>query len=442
MCGRAYEPRFLFAWPSSKMAVMGPQQLAGVLSIVARESAEATGRRVRRGGRRACSASRSRSRSSGSRTPSSTSGKIYDDGVIDPRDTRTVLGIALSAVHSQRRRGPPRLRRLPDVSGWRPMHRHAARRQPRRDRRAASCAPRATIGHRHRRGVLRRRRATLPFVARRPTRRCDCPGHAAADTYLARRPHRRRRAANRCRRGPPRATASSPSSAAFARAVRRGGPGLRRPPAGRDRGDGLEARGEGADGGGRRAGAPGRHGRAGDDADDGRGRTTGFPVIVKACVRRRRARHARRARSPDARRRGRIGRSGRPRPRSVTARCSSSGSSRRRVTSRCRSSPTSTAPSATCSSASARSSVATRRSSRRRRAPAVDDVRRAELCEAAVAAAKAIGYVSAGTVEFVLDAGRQLLVPRGEHPAPGRAPGHRDGHRPRPRRAPARGRAG
>ena len=44
MCGRAYGPRFLFAWPNAKVAVMGPQQLAGVLSIVARQSAEAAGR--------------------------------------------------------------------------------------------------------------------------------------------------------------------------------------------------------------------------------------------------------------------------------------------------------------------------------------------------------------------------------------------------------------
>ena len=44
MCGRAYGPRFLFAWPNAKMAVMGPQQLAGVLSIVARQSAESAGR--------------------------------------------------------------------------------------------------------------------------------------------------------------------------------------------------------------------------------------------------------------------------------------------------------------------------------------------------------------------------------------------------------------
>ncbi|MGH3621731.1 MAG: acyl-CoA carboxylase subunit beta, partial [Sciscionella sp.] len=43
MCGRAYDPRFLFAWPSARSAVMGPQQLAGVLSIVARQAAAARG---------------------------------------------------------------------------------------------------------------------------------------------------------------------------------------------------------------------------------------------------------------------------------------------------------------------------------------------------------------------------------------------------------------
>ncbi len=43
MCGRAYDPRFLFAWPSARSAVMGPAQLAGVLSIVARASAQARG---------------------------------------------------------------------------------------------------------------------------------------------------------------------------------------------------------------------------------------------------------------------------------------------------------------------------------------------------------------------------------------------------------------
>src|SRR3546814_18887410 len=43
MCGRAFDPRFLFAWPSSKSAVMGGAQLAGVISIVGRAAAEARG---------------------------------------------------------------------------------------------------------------------------------------------------------------------------------------------------------------------------------------------------------------------------------------------------------------------------------------------------------------------------------------------------------------
>jgi acetyl-CoA carboxylase carboxyltransferase component len=99
MSGRAYNPRFLFAWPSSKMAVMGPQQLAGVLSIVARESAEGTGREFDEA---ADEAQRLAVEEQIERESHAffTSGKIYDDGVIDPRDTRTVLGIALSAVHS------------------------------------------------------------------------------------------------------------------------------------------------------------------------------------------------------------------------------------------------------------------------------------------------------------------------------------------------------
>jgi len=99
MCGRAYRPRFLFAWPNSKMAVMGPQQLAGVLSIVARQSAESTGQPFDED---ADAEQRARVEDQIERESHAffNSGKLYDDGVIDPRDTRTVLGIALSAVHS------------------------------------------------------------------------------------------------------------------------------------------------------------------------------------------------------------------------------------------------------------------------------------------------------------------------------------------------------
>ncbi|MGW4378692.1 acyl-CoA carboxylase subunit beta [Kitasatospora sp. NPDC004531] len=99
MCGRAYDPRFLFAWPSAKSAVMGPQQLAGVLSIVARQSAVAKGRPYDEDADAALRAMVEQQIESES-LPAFLSGRLYDDGVIDPRDTRTVLGICLSAIHS------------------------------------------------------------------------------------------------------------------------------------------------------------------------------------------------------------------------------------------------------------------------------------------------------------------------------------------------------
>lgn len=99
MCGRAYDPRFLFAWPSAKSAVMGPQQLAGVMSIVMRESAAARGKPFDEeadAGLRAMVEQQIESES----LPMFLSGRLYDDGVIDPRDTRTVLGLCLSAIHT------------------------------------------------------------------------------------------------------------------------------------------------------------------------------------------------------------------------------------------------------------------------------------------------------------------------------------------------------
>lgn len=98
MCGRAFEPRFLFAWPSAKSAVMGPQQLAGVLSIVSRQSAAAAGRPFDEDADTAMRAMVEQQIESES-LPAFLSGRLYDDGVIDPRDTRTVLGLCLSAVH-------------------------------------------------------------------------------------------------------------------------------------------------------------------------------------------------------------------------------------------------------------------------------------------------------------------------------------------------------
>ncbi|MCX6522296.1 MAG: acyl-CoA carboxylase subunit beta [Actinobacteria bacterium] len=97
MCGRSYGPRFLFTWPNAKTAVMGPQQLAGVLSIVARQSAASMGKPF---DEEADEVMRRTVEEQIERESLAMfmSGKLYDDGIIDPRDTRTVLGMCLSAI--------------------------------------------------------------------------------------------------------------------------------------------------------------------------------------------------------------------------------------------------------------------------------------------------------------------------------------------------------
>jgi len=99
MSGRAYDPRFMFTWANARLAVMGAQQLAGVMSIVGKAAAEAAGRDfdVEKDAERTAAIEKQIEDES---HPFFVSGRIYDDGVIDPRDTRAVLGIALSAAHS------------------------------------------------------------------------------------------------------------------------------------------------------------------------------------------------------------------------------------------------------------------------------------------------------------------------------------------------------
>ncbi len=95
MSGRSYDPRLLFTWPNAKTAIMGPDQLAGVMSIVARQAAESAGRPFDE------EADEKRRTELAGRVEAESlalfmSGQLYDDGVIDPRDTRTVVGMALS----------------------------------------------------------------------------------------------------------------------------------------------------------------------------------------------------------------------------------------------------------------------------------------------------------------------------------------------------------
>lgn len=97
MCGRAFDPRFVFSWPSARSSVMGAQQLAGVLSIVSRAAAQATGREFDEDADAMMRAA-VEAQIEAEALPAFLSGRIYDDGIIDPRDTRTVLGLALSAI--------------------------------------------------------------------------------------------------------------------------------------------------------------------------------------------------------------------------------------------------------------------------------------------------------------------------------------------------------
>ena len=99
MSGRAYENRFTFLWPMAKIAVMGPKQIAGVMSLVRRGQAarkggefdeEADAESVRQG---------EATQEKGSLALEAT-GAVSDDGIIDPRDTRTVLGLCLSVVRT------------------------------------------------------------------------------------------------------------------------------------------------------------------------------------------------------------------------------------------------------------------------------------------------------------------------------------------------------
>jgi len=99
MGGRAFDTRFVFLWPTAKIAIMGPKQMAGVMSIVRRERAARRGEEVSEETEAAITAAVEYYAEAGSLALYAT-GRVADDGIIDPRDTRTVIAMALSACHS------------------------------------------------------------------------------------------------------------------------------------------------------------------------------------------------------------------------------------------------------------------------------------------------------------------------------------------------------
>ncbi len=99
MGGRAFDTRFVFLWPTAKIAIMGPRQMAGVMSIVRRTQAARRGQPVDEDVEAALTRAVEDFAEAQSLALYAT-GRVTDDGVIDPRDTRTVVAMALSACHS------------------------------------------------------------------------------------------------------------------------------------------------------------------------------------------------------------------------------------------------------------------------------------------------------------------------------------------------------
>ncbi|HIF98704.1 MAG TPA: acyl-CoA carboxylase subunit beta [Myxococcales bacterium] len=99
MSGRAFNNRFTFIWPSAKIAVMGGKQIAGVMSMVRRGQALRKGEDFDEEADEKIREAVAAAQDAGS-VALEASGAISDDGIIDPRDTRTVLGICLSVVRS------------------------------------------------------------------------------------------------------------------------------------------------------------------------------------------------------------------------------------------------------------------------------------------------------------------------------------------------------
>ena len=97
MCGRAYSPRFLWMWPSGRIAVMGGEQAASVLATVRRDGMEARGQSWSAEDEEAFKAP-IRDQINNEAHPYFASARVWDDGILDPADTRTTLGLALSAA--------------------------------------------------------------------------------------------------------------------------------------------------------------------------------------------------------------------------------------------------------------------------------------------------------------------------------------------------------
>ncbi|GAC94354.1 hypothetical protein PHSY_001925 [Pseudozyma hubeiensis SY62] len=106
MCGRAYDPRFLFTWPQGRTSVMGPDALAGVVDMVEREILSRSGKPIdeaRQQKRREAMFNKVSTESDAYYASS----RMMDDGIIDPRSTRQVVGFCLEIFAQEKIQGNP-----------------------------------------------------------------------------------------------------------------------------------------------------------------------------------------------------------------------------------------------------------------------------------------------------------------------------------------------
>jgi 3-methylcrotonyl-CoA carboxylase beta subunit len=106
MCGRAFSPRFLFMWPNSRISVMGGEQAANVLATVKQDGLKASGKAIMSEKELADFKQPILDKYEKEGSPYYSSARLWDDGVIDPAQTRDILGLCLSVSHNEEFKDP------------------------------------------------------------------------------------------------------------------------------------------------------------------------------------------------------------------------------------------------------------------------------------------------------------------------------------------------
>lgn len=106
MCGRAFGPRFLFMWPNSRISVMGGEQAANVLATVKQDGLKFSGKPQMNEKELAAFKQPILDKYEKEGSPYYSSARLWDDGVIDPAQTRDILGLALSVTHNEEFKDP------------------------------------------------------------------------------------------------------------------------------------------------------------------------------------------------------------------------------------------------------------------------------------------------------------------------------------------------